>query len=66
MSNCYRNGTLMEIKDNNNNLSGLDLVLYIFTINKCRSSRPDVFCKKDVLRNFAKFTGKHLVPESFF
>ena len=25
-----------------------------------RSSRPDVFCKKDVLRNFAKFTGKHL------
>ena len=66
MSNCYRNGTLMEIKDNNNNLSGLDLVLYIFTINKCRSSRPDVFCKKNVLRNFAKFTGKHLVPESFF
>ena len=65
MSNCYRNGTLMEIKDNNN-LSGLDLVLYIFTINKCRSSRPDVFCKKNVLRNFAKFTGKHLVPESFF
>ena len=56
----------MEIKDNNNNLSGLDLVLYIFTINKCRSSRPDVFCKKNVLRNFAKFTGKHLVPESFF
>ena len=66
MLNCYRNGTLMEIKDNNNNLSGLDLVLYIFTINKCRSSRPDVFCKKNVLRNFAKFTGKHLVPESFF
>ena len=25
-----------------------------------RSSRPDVFCKKGVLRNFAKFTGKHL------
>ena len=23
-----------------------------------RSSRPDVFCKKGVLRNFAKFTGK--------
>ena len=23
----------------------------------CRSSRPEVFCKKDVLRNFAKFTG---------
>ena len=25
-----------------------------------RSSRPEVFCKKSVLRNFAKFTGKHL------
>ena len=23
-------------------------------------SRPEVFCIKDVLRNFAKFTGKHL------
>ena len=25
-----------------------------------RSSRPEAFCKKGVLRNFAKFTGKHL------
>ena len=25
-----------------------------------RSSRPDVFCKKGVFRNFGKFTGKHL------
>ena len=24
-----------------------------------RSSRPDVFCKKGILRNFGKFTGKH-------
>ena len=24
-----------------------------------RSSRPEVFGKKGVLRNFAKFTGKH-------
>ena len=24
------------------------------------SSRPDMFCKKGVLRNFPKFTGKHL------
>ena len=31
------------------------------------SSRPEVFCKKGFLRNFAKFTGKHLpVPESLF
>ena len=25
-----------------------------------RSSRREVFCKKGVLRNFTKFTGKHL------
>ena len=25
----------------------------------------DVFCKKGVLKNFAKFTGKHQVPEFF-
>ena len=27
---------------------------------KIRSSRPEVFCKKDVFENLAKFTGKHL------
>ena len=26
----------------------------------CRSSSPEVFFKKGVLRNFVKFTGKHL------
>ena len=31
-----------------------------------RSSRPDVFCKKGILRNFAKFTGKHLCQNLFF
>ena len=31
-----------------------------------RSSRPEVFCKKGVLRNFAKFTGKHLCNSLFF
>ena len=30
-----------------------------------RSSRPDVFCKQGVLRNFAKFTGKHLCQSRF-
>ena len=32
----------------------------------CGSSRPEVFCKKGVLRNFAKFTGKHLCQSLFF
>ena len=31
-----------------------------------RSSRPEVFCKKGVLRNFAKFTEKHLCQGLFF
>ena len=30
-----------------------------------RSSRLEVFCKKGILRNFAKFSGKHL-RQSFF
>ena len=30
-----------------------------------RSSRPEVFCEKGVLRNFAKFTGKHLCQSVF-
>ena len=33
---------------------------------KCRSSRPEVFSKKAVLRNFTKFTGKHLCQVLFF
>ena len=31
-----------------------------------KSSRPDVFCEKVFLRNFAKFTGKHLRQGLFF
>ena len=31
-----------------------------------RSSHPEVFCKKGILRNFAKFTGKNLSQSLFF
>ena len=31
-----------------------------------RSTRPEVFCKKDVLTNFAKFSGKKPVSLSVF
>ena len=31
-----------------------------------RSIHPDVFCKKDVLRNFAKFTRKHKHKSLYF
>ena len=33
---------------------------------KYRSSVLEVFCEKGVLRNFAKFTGKHLCQSLFF
>ena len=35
-------------------------------LHSYRSSRPEVFCKKGVLKNFAKFTGKHLCQRLFF
>ena len=34
--------------------------------NLYRSSRPQVFCKKGILKNFTKFTGKHLWQSLFF
>ena len=37
----------------------------LISSDKSRSSRAEVFCKKGFLRNFAKFTGKHLC-QSFF
>ena len=40
--------------------------LSLYDLHKCRSSRPEVFCKKGVLRNFTKFTGKHLCQSLFF
>ena len=35
-------------------------------LRRHRSSRLDVFCRKGILRNFAKFTGKHLCQSLFF
>ena len=43
--------------------SGLREMRTLFLI---RSSRPGVFRKKGVLRNFAKSTGKHLCQRLFF
>ena len=39
-----------------NRFSGINL----WSSKKIRSSRPEVFCKKAVLKSFTKFTGKHL------
>ena len=38
----------------------------LFLMIKSRSTHPDVFCKRGVLINFTKFTGKHLFQGSFF
>ena len=37
-----------------------------FSFLSCRSSRPEVFCKKGVFRNFTKFSGLHLRQCLFF
>ena len=44
-----------------------------FVVTRCttrlsfhKRSPPKVFCKKGVLRNFAKFTGKHLYQSLYF
>ena len=37
-----------------------------FQISMNRNSRLEVFCKKGVLRNFTKFTGKYLCQSLFF
>ena len=37
-----------------------------FHLSKYKSSRPEVFCRKGALRNFEKFTAKHLCQSLFF
>ena len=59
---CYHSFLVEIIVENVNmkNMKAQGKKLYV-TRNKgfYRSSRPEVFCKKDVLRSFTKFTGKH-------
>ena len=52
----------LDIEDDDD----LDLDENIDDSSDERSSRPDAFCQKGVLRNFAKFTGKHLCQSLFF
>ena len=40
-------------------------IVRTFLVN-FRSSRQEVFCKKSVLKNSVKFTGKHLCQSLFF
>ena len=50
--------------DHNAKDSTFESKLYFDYIN--RSSCPEVFCKKGVLRNFAKLTRKHLCQSLLF
>ena len=45
-----------------------DRVLHrpLLDVIEFRSSRPEVFCKKGVLRKFTEFAGKHLCQSPFF
>ena len=44
-----------------------DLMLHFIAVICCRLSvDSEVFCKKGVLRNFAKFTEKHMYQSFFF
>ena len=52
------------LKEFLNYISSLNFFAHSF-YEVFRSSRPEVFCKKGVLRNFAKFTGKHLCQSLF-
>ena len=47
----------------------IPFALKIFQMVRCsldRSSRLEVFCKRGVLKSFAKFTGKHLCQSLLF
>ena len=39
---------------------------FLHNLAIARSSRLEVFCKKDVLKNTAKITGKHICQSLFF
>ena len=44
----------------------MSLIQTLFIKTNPRSSRPEVFCKKGVLGNLTKFTGKHMCQGLFF
>ena len=69
----YRNGSSKKQQENNVHLHKWFTYVTIYPCHTTglfphpfRSSRPEVSCKKGVLRNFTKFTGKHLCQSLFF
>ena len=47
------------------NFKQFEILVLVFEIWSYGSSRPKVFCKNSVLRNFTKFTGKQLCQSLF-
>ena len=60
---CYC--IFIPFKSHVNSKQGSLIFLLFGSWSLVRSSHPEVFCKKGVLRNFAKFTGKHLYESLF-
>ena len=56
----------ISFKSNLNSKQSSLIFLLFWSWSLVRSSHPEVFCKKGVLRNFTKFTGKHLRQSLFF
>ena len=59
------NVSLVQSNDSEESSDGCKMIKYSCNgangqFKKEKGSRPEVFCKKGILRNFAKFTGKHL------
>ena len=56
----------IPFKSHLNSKQGSPIFLLFGSWSLVRSSHPELFCRKGVLRNFAKFTGKHLCQSLFF
>ena len=61
---------MFKVNNEKDGLTSVDIgLVYLLIIlnlfNNFGSSRPEVFCKKGALRNFTKFTGKHLCQGLF-
>ena len=65
----YRRNLTIVISDSNCmslTWTLLHLILFLKISLLTRSSLPAVFCKNGILKNFKKFTGKHVCQSFFF
>ena len=64
---CFQLVNMHLLKKLKINLSTLLFTIDIFKVRETQEKQPpEPFYKKGVLRNFAKFTGKHLCQTLFF